>query len=82
MLLPAPPPYNPTGSSLVELDCVTAGFVSGSGTPPLFVATLFEAEGEESRAGVVESRAAGKGQFDERKAEEEGGRNNLPVLKV
>lgn len=68
----------------MESDCVTAGFVSGSGTPPLFTPTQFEAEGgeEESRAGVVESRAAGKGQLDERKAEEAGGRNNLTVLKV
>lgn len=68
----------------MESDCVAAGFVSGPGTPSLFTPTQFEAEEEEeeSRAGVVESRAAGKGQFDEMKADEEGGRNNLPVLKV
>lgn len=59
---PCPPPYNPTGSSLMETACVTAGFVTGSGPPSLFTPTEFEApEGEESRAGVLESRAAGKG---------------------
>lgn len=66
----------------MESACVTAGFVSGSGTPPLFVPTRFEAAEEESRTSVVESRAAGKGQLDERKADEEGGQDNLAFLKV
>lgn len=67
----------------MESACVTAGFVSNSGTPPLFTPTQFEAEEEEeSRTGVLERRAAGKGQLDEKKVDEAEGRNNLPVLKV